>query len=83
MRSKVLDVRCGDGTTYTWRDDHVTSANHVGRNLLPPSTGDSLSREVEAFRASVAGTGPRMTVDPRLSVGIGRLLDEIGRNLAS
>lgn len=81
VRAKVVDLRCTDGRGYMWVDDHVADAAAPERNLLPATQGDSLSREIRAFRAAIAGTGPRMVADQRWSIGIGQLLYDVGRSI--
>jgi predicted dehydrogenase len=80
-KSKVVDVRYVDGRAYTWRDDQVTDLTDPQTNLLTPAIDDPPSREVAAFRCAIDGTGRRMTADQRLSVGISRLLSDVGRSL--
>jgi len=82
-KSKVVDVRYVDGRAYTWRDDQVADLTDPRTNLLTPVLDEPLSREVAAFRRAIDGTGPRMTTDRRLSVGISRLLSDVGRSLRS
>ena len=80
-KSKAVDVRYVGGRAYTWRDDQVADHNDPQTGLLISALDDPLSREVAAFRRAIDGTGPRMTADPRLSVGISRLLSDVGRSL--
>jgi predicted dehydrogenase len=80
-KSKAVCARYVGGHAYTWRDDRVEDLADPRTNLLRPAVDDPLSREVAAFRRAIDGTGPRMTTDRRLSVGISRLLSEVGRSL--
>jgi predicted dehydrogenase len=75
-KSKAVDVRYVGGRAYTWRDNQVADLTDPRTNLLTPAVDDPLSREVAAFRRAIDGTGPRMTTDRCLSVGISGLLSE-------
>ena len=80
-KSKAVDVRYMGGKAYRWRDDQVADVTPPHRSLLTLVADDPLSREVAAFRCAIEGTRPRMVTDQRLSVGISRLLSEVGRSL--
>jgi predicted dehydrogenase len=80
-KARAVEVRYVGEQAYTWRDDQVAALADPRANLLLSAVGDPLSREVVAFRRAIDGTGPRMTADQRFSVGISRLLSDVGRSI--
>jgi predicted dehydrogenase len=80
-KSKSVDVRCVNGRAYRWSEDQVADHADPWTNLLAPGGDDAVSREVAAFRDAIVGNRTGMTADRRLSVGISRLLSDVGRSL--
>jgi predicted dehydrogenase len=81
-RRRIVAARFAGGAAYTWHDDRVHVPADPDGDLLEPETEDPVTREIRAFRSAIEGTGVRMVDDERLSIGIGRLLDEVGRSVA-
>lgn len=76
-KRRVVRAAYAGGAAYTWDGDRLSPDDEPGRQLLEPELEDPLGREVLTFRSAIAGTGPRMVDDQRLSVGITRLLHDV------
>jgi predicted dehydrogenase len=82
-RRRIVAAQYAGGASYTWHDDRVHHPEDPGGDLLKPESEDPVTREVRAFRSAIDGTRPRMIEDERLSIGIGRLLDDVSRCVAA
>ena len=82
-RRRIVAAQYAGGAAYTWHDDRVHVPEDHGGDLLEPESEDPVTREIRAFRSAIEGTGPRMVDHERLSIGIGRLLDEVGRSVVA
>jgi hypothetical protein len=82
-RRRIVAARYAGGASYTWYNDWVYSPGDPCSNLLEPEYEDPVTREVRAFRSAIEETGRRMVDDERLSIGIGRLLESVGRSVVA
>lgn len=80
---RIVDAEYADGASYAWQGDRVYSVDAPGIDLLEAELEDPVTREVRAFRLAIDATGRRMVDDERLSTGIGRLLEAVGRSVAT
>lgn len=82
-RRRIVAAHYADGASYTWQDDRLHSPGDPDGDLLAPAVEDPMTREIRAFRTAIEKTGPRMVDDERLSIGIGALLEAVGRSVVA
>lgn len=82
-KRRIVTADYTNGSSYVWHDDRLYSPGDPLTDLLEPAVEDPMTREIRAFRAAIGKTGPRMVDDERLSIGIGGLLEVVGRGVVA